>query len=582
MASFSKNGKRIGRPPKAATEPSADQRRDAALLKFAKTFLNRYDAAGRGRRMAGWSPGSAGPNAALMGLQTLRDRTRDSARNDWAARSSVQKWGTTLIGIGITPRFKRIKSKTRRQELTDLWNDFGRFADADGVLDIYGLQTLVVKAWVDGGECFARRRARFPDEGFPVPMQVQLLEADMLPLLDADQMQGLPAGHVIRSGIELNKRGRRIAYWFYKEHPGDLKGAANVGADALVRVLASEVAHIYELERPGQLRGVSILAPILARLRNIADYEDATLERQKIANLFVAFVKRTLPNFDPNDPNLDGLTGVEFEEVAGEPAPLVPLKPGLFQELEDGQDVQFSNPPEAGTNYGEYMRTSHMGTAAGAGIPYEVMSGDIKEVSDRTLRVIINEFRRLAEQRQWQMVIPQFCQRVIDWFADAAALAGKVALGELDDVRRVEHAPHGWAHIHPVQDPQGKKLEIEMGTLSRSSVIAARGDDPEAVDDERAADMAREKELGLYVDPFAPAGARPEPEDGDADGIDDDEYSAPPNPSMLERVYIAQIEALQARAQRDQRPSAREQTAALEADLLSRTLALIGDDGGGE
>ncbi len=535
MVTLSKNGKRIGRPPKASLEPTQEQQQDAAVMKWAKSFMNRYDAAGRGRRLAGWTPPSSGPNVAMMGVQTLRNRTRDSIRNDWAARSSAQKWGTTLIGVGITPRFKRIKDPARRQELNDLWDDWGAVADADGVLDIYGMQTLVIKAWVDGGECFARRRSRFDDEGFPVPMQVQLLEADMVPMLDVDQYQGLPSGHIIRSGIELNKRGRRIAYWVYKQHPGDQRGALNIGADDLVRVPASEMTHIFEPERPGQLRGVSILAPILARLRNVADYEDTTLERQKIANLFVAFIKRSLPNFDPNDPNLDGLTGQEFEEMVGDSTPLVPLKPGLFQELEDGQEVQFSNPPEAGTTYSDYMRTSHLGTAAGAGLPYELMSGDIKEVSDRTLRVIVNEFRRLAEQRQWQMVIPQFCQKTIDWFVAAGVLIGKIGMGEADDVRRVEHAPHGWAHIHPVQDPQGKKLELEMGTLSRSAIIAARGDDPEAMDYERADDMAREKDLGLWVDPMGVATPQGDREDGDDDEVSDGEYSAPPNPSMREK-----------------------------------------------
>lgn len=524
MATFSKNGKRIGRPPKDRT-PSAEAMTDAAILKAAKHFLNRYDAAGHGRRMAGWTPPSSGPNRATAGLQTIRNRARDSVRNDWASRSASQKWGTTLIGVGITPRFKRL-DKERRQTITDLWDDFGQVSDADGVLDIYGQQTLVVKAWVDGGECFARRRARDLEDGFPVPMQVQLLEADMLPIFDADDWPGLPRNHKIRSGIELDRRGRRIAYWFYKEHPGDGMLGGMPTADTLVRVPAADIAHIYEPERPGQLRGVSILAPILARLRNTEDYEDATLERQKIANLFVAFVRRGLPTLDPNDPNFDGLTGREFE---GDPDPLVPLKPGLFQELEDGQEVQFSNPPEAGTMYSDYMRTSHLGTSAGAGLPYELMSGDIRGVSDRTLRVIVNEMRRLAEQRQWQMVIPQFCQRVIDWFAAAAVLGGKASPAEYDAIRRVEHAPHGWAHIHPVQDPQGKKLELEMGTLSRSSIIAARGDDPEQVDQERADDMTRAKELGLWVDP---SGVQPTKEEGDLDGIDNDEYSAPPNPSV--------------------------------------------------
>jgi capsid protein len=193
--------------------------------------------------------------------------------------------------------------------------------------------------------------------------------------------------------------------------------------------------------------------------------------------------------------------------------------------------VKFANPPEAGTNFADYMRGQHMGTAAAAGLPYEIFSGDIRDVSDRTLRVVVNEFRRFAEQRQWQVVIPMFCQPVRQWWTEVCFMAGLVSQDEFDDVALVEWSPHGWAYIHPVQDPQGKKLEVESGFRSRSSVIAERGDDPEAVDQERADDVAREKDLGIYVDPNAakPGGKKPG-DGGDADGIDNDEYSAPPNP----------------------------------------------------
>lgn len=513
---ISANGKRLGRPPgtKTTVSVASQPQPDASTLAIARmmqSYRARYDAAGRGKRMAAWNAPGTGPNSALSGLQTIRNRSRDANRNDWAGESSTQKWATALIGIGIVPRFRRIKSKTRRQFVTDLWSDFVAQCDSDGVNNTYGMQTLAVRSLMTDGEIFGRRRARFADEGLAVPVQIQLLEADMVPMLDADSYKGLSVGNVIRSGIELDKRGKRIAYWVYKKHPGDADGS-NVDPDSLVRVAASDMFHMFEQKRPGQLRGVSMLAPVLARLRNIGDYEDTTLERQKIANLWVGFITRELPTMDPNDPNTGALTGLE-QDVAPDGAGLVPLRPGLIQELEDGQKFDFSNPPEAGTTYSDYMRTSHLGTAAASGIPYELFSGDIINISDRTLRVIINEFRRLAEQRQWQIVIPQMCQRIVDWFTNAAALIGAIGLDEVDDVRRVEHAPHGWAYIHPTQDVQGKALEVTNGFRSRSSVISERGEDPDSVDEERAADQKRNEDLGLPVPGAvvaAPA-AKPEP-----------------------------------------------------------------------
>ena len=480
---------------------------------------NRYDAAGMGRRMRGWVAPSTGPNRAIAGLQNIRNRARDAARNDWTGESATQKWVSNLIGVGITPRLKRIPAGKRKRDLSDLWERWVQQSDADGVLNFYGQQGLVVRAWLDSGEVFVRKRIRRMDGTMQVPLQVQLIEADFVPLMDSDAWPGLPVGNKIRQGIELDRRGQRVAYWMHREHPGD--GGIDTGS--LLRIPASEVLHIYEVKRPGQLRGVSALASVLARLRSIADYDDAVLERQKIANLFAAFITRGVGG----DGDIDPLSNLPMD-FDGDGSQLMGLQPGIMQELGYGEDIKFANPPEAGTTYSDYVRTQHLGTAAASGMPYEIFSGDIREISDRTLRVLINEFRRFAEQRQWHTIIPMFCQPVRQWWTDTAVLAGHVKPKEAPNVALVEWAPHGWAHIHPVQDPQGKKLEVEAGFRSRSSVISERGEDPDMVDEERQQDQAREKQLGLFVEPQKPA---PKPQPASADQEDPDESKDPEDDS---------------------------------------------------
>lgn len=577
---FFPSGKRVGRPPKAAAENPADTAQEVAFGRAMIRMLNRYDGAGRGRRMASWQAPSTGPNEAInAGLQTLRNRSSDAARNDWTGESILQKWSTTLIGIAITPRFRRVKDNNRRVEINDLWADFVKQADADCVLDLYGMQTLAVRSWIERGEMFARRRYRSFGDGLRVPMQVQLLESDMVPNFNADTFQGLPTTNTIKSGIEIDRKGRRVAYWVYKDHPGDKPTGigSSPAASLLVRVPAEDMLHMFEPKRIGQRRGVPTMAPILAKLRGVADFEDTTLERQKLANLIVGFISRDLPSFDNTDPNvMAALTGLDAE-LDENASPLLPMKPGLMQELEDGQKVTWSNPPDAGVNYSEYMRTSHLGTTAGTGLPYELAVGDIKGVSDRTLRVVINEFRRFASQRQWQIIIPQFCQRIIEWFADASVLAGDIPLSERDAVVRAEHAPHGWEYIHPTQDVQGKVMEVQNGFRSRSSVIGEAGDDPDVVDKERAEDADRERDLGLPVTGL-PDGVGQDTMDQDA--IDNEEYDAPPNPSgpgvRAELVRLARIEAqtdalrVAARASK-----ARDEQAARDAELHASVIALL-------
>lgn len=478
------------RKPRTTTTKVADAASIAAAL---GTLVNLYDAAGTGRRMKGWNPGNSGPNVAIKGLQMIRDRARDSTRNDWTGASTLRKWTTNLIGTGIVARLPRIKDANRKEVLTDLWNDWCDICDADNVLTFNGMQSLATRSWLESGEVFARKRPRRAGFGMDVPVQVQLLEADMVPMLDTDSYPGLPPGNRIRSGIELDSSGQRIAYWVYAAHPGDKPLNTTINPSLLIRVAASQMLHVFEPLRPGQLRGVPDNAAILTRLRNVLDFEDATLERQKLANLFAAFIKMT--GTTGYDDTVDPVTGQPIAQ--GDDDPMVGLEPGIVHKLLPGEDMTFANPPEAGTAYGEYMRSANLGTAAGSGMPYELMSGDIYNISDRTLRIVVQEFRRYCEQRQWQIIIPKFCQPIRAWFVDAAVLAGQIALNESDACKRVEWQPQGWAYIHPVQDVQAKAIEVENGFRSRTSVISERGDDAEKVDAERAEDKKRDEKYGL-------------------------------------------------------------------------------------
>lgn len=475
------------RNPKASKTPKAAA--PAAVSTAPGVAVARYDGAGHGRRMRGWTPPRSGPNRSLAGIETLRARVRDTIRNDWAGAAGQRVWVSNLVGTGIIPRPKT-RDPQRKALYQSLWEAFAGSSDADGVLDFYGQTTLVARGFISAGECFARERPRRADDGLTVPLQIQLLESEMLPHLDADAWPGLPNGHRIRQGIELNRIGRRTAYWFYREHPGDKPGT--VGNADLVRVPAAEVMHIYEPQRPGQLRGVSDFAPVLARLRGVLNMDDAVLERQMIANLFAVFYTREAAQQAGTDP----LTGQPVEHD-DDGTPMAGLEPGSGMELPAGMDVKFSNPPDAGTNYGDFMRNANQGVAAGWGVPYELLTGDLRDVSDRALRVILNEFHRYCEQRQWQILIPQWCQRVRNAWARACVLAGHIGLGDFTGACEVTWSPHAWAYLHPVQDVDAKIKEKEAGLKSRGGIIAERGDDVEEVDAERAEDAAREQRLGL-------------------------------------------------------------------------------------
>ncbi|WP_375592189.1 phage portal protein [Chitiniphilus eburneus] len=455
-----------------------------------------YDGAGNGRRAAGWDAPGNGPNTSkLPSLRNLRNRSRAATRNDPYAFAAIDRLMSNTIGTGITPKAMHPDADIRRA-LQELWDDWTPDADADGGSDFYGLQALACRTVDEAGECFVRLRPRRPTDRLAVPLQLQLLAPEFVP---HEKNERLGNGNLVRAGIEFDASGKRVAYWMYRHHPGD---GANAGAgfNSLTRVPADQVLHLFEALEPGQLRGVPRLAPVLLRLRSLDHYDDAVLFRQEVSNLFAGFIRKPAPEGH----NVDVLTGQPIRTDADGFTPMVAMEPGSMQELQPGEEVEFSKPPDAGNAYPDFMRQQLQAAAAGVGLPYELLTGDLRDVNDRVIRVVLNEFRRRIEQRQFGVYVHQLCRPVRAAWLDLAQLAGAIDLPDYERQRRVylrsRWVPQGWAYIHPVQDVQAKRMEVRSGFTSRTEVVLRTGYDAEQIDAETYADNQRADQLGLTYD----------------------------------------------------------------------------------
>lgn len=469
-----------------------------------------YEGAGTGRRAAGWdAPEGALNTLAVPNLPRLRKRARAAVRNDPYGFAAIDRRVSNLIGTGITPR-ARTNDAALRSTLHELWDDWTEESDADGLLDFYGQQTLIARMVEESGECFVRLRPRRPEDGLAVPLQLQVLAPEFVPL---DKTETTRTGNRIKAGIEFDLLGRRVAYWMYRKHPGDALDGGQY--PQLVRVLASEVLHIFEPTEAGQLRGVPRLAPVLLRLKSLDNYDDAVLFRQEVANLFAGFIRRPAP--DSGLAPVDAITGGAQQLAADGFTPMVGLEPGSMQELMPGEEVEFSDPPDAGNTYVDFMRQQLQAAAAGVGLPYELLTGDMREVNDRVMRVILNEFRRRIEQLQFGVYIHQLCRPVRAAWFDMAVLSGALYLPDYlarrREYMRTRWVPQGWAYIHPVQDVQSRQMEVAAGFTSRSEVCLRSGYDAEQIDQENFEDNARAEKLGLHYGSTATDAATTDPQD---------------------------------------------------------------------
>lgn len=456
-----------------------------------------YIGAGQGRRLRAFRPPNSGPNAALQGLTTLLSRARHNARNDAWEVAALDKRVANGVATGIQAK-ALWGTPEQRKKVNRLWKRWMKHSDADGVLDFYGLQALAWREWDEAGEVFVRLRMRRASDGLPVPLQVQLIEAEQCP---QTYYGTAPNGNAIRRGIEFNRIGQRVAYWMYQAHPGD-QHIGEVNPTQLVRVPAEQIRHLYRPLRAGQLRGVPGSAAVLVRQFGLDRLQDSVLERQAISNLFAGFFEV------PVSEEEEGAGGGPIGDLKNGEDPdgtaLGGMEPGTMQEMPPGWKVQFNNPPTPGSDYTEFLRNGLMAVAAVRGVPYEVLTGDLRNISDRALRLILNEFRRRIEMDQWLYLIPQLCQFVREAFFDQGVLAGALDFAgyaeDRDEITETLWVPEGWPYSHPVQDVDADVKAIRAGLTTRSKRTLAQGEDPEQVIEELASDNAAADALGLVLD----------------------------------------------------------------------------------
>lgn len=427
----------------------------------------RFDAAAGGRRWQGVQ--SFGHVNAEVGAAAgpVRRRASYYARNNPWVANGVAALVAGAIGPGITPQSQH-PDRAVRDALHRAWRLWTAEADADGVTDAYGLQALAVRALVETGESFAHLILT------PEGLRVRLLDADMVPL---DESRELEDGRRILQGIELGADGSRAAYWLHRTRPE----VPSFSTD-LVRVPAEQMVHLFAPLAPGQLRGISWLAPVLLRLHELDLYEDAQLVRQKVAALFAGFV------VDPSGAGFGGETAAPGVLQTG-------MEPGTLKVLPPGTDVRFSEPAQIGDAV-DFLRLQLRSIAAGLGVPEYLLTGDLSQANYSSLRAALVEFRARLEQLQWSVIIHQLCRPIWRAWITTEVLAGRL-VGDLDELLAVEWITPAQPWVDPQKDAEAARLALEAGLTSRRREVAALGWDVEQLDAEIAADRERARSLGL-------------------------------------------------------------------------------------
>lgn len=450
--------------------PSSGLRRMGLRLSYNAAIKRSFEAATKGRRGKSFKAAdNNGPNVTVgMALSTLRARSRHLINNNGWAKRAQGVICSNVIGEGIRPAPAGTKNQAKR--LKSFWKEWAESTDCDwyGKMTFYGLQELIMREIVEAGDCLIIRRR----VSKRIPIQLQVLQGDQLD----HSVNSVNDKGFARLGVQYNSEGKITGYWVWSQHPSDMAVSLKLESEFIP---AEDVIHPFEVLRAGQSRGLPMGVAGFMKLSDFSDYEDAQLMRQKVAAAFAAFITNT------------GETPQELED------PFDHIEPGIIQRLHSEEQITFSSPPPA-SNYDEYSRKILQGIASAYEITYEQLTMDYSNVNFTSGRMAKIDASGRVRKLQYNMIVPQVCVPVWNWFMNALIVSGLqsvyIPCGATDwTAPRVQQ-------LDPVKETNARIMQLKAGLTTWSEVVREDGRDPVEFIEEYKADKEMIEEAGITFD----------------------------------------------------------------------------------
>lgn len=449
-----------------------------------------YNGASYGRPgLAGWSPRASDAVADTnYDLPQLRARTRDLARNAPLAAGAISTQVTNVVGTGLslqpTPDAELLGIE---DEAAQAWADatlreFKLWAestdcDVTRTQNFYGLQALAFRSALESGDVLSLLPT-VQRPGRPYRLALQLIEADRVcnPGFVQDTTE-------ISAGIELDQWGAPVAYHVCRQHPGSLLRRSDFKWDRVTAYGNSSgrrnVIHLFDRRRPGQIRGVPVLAPVIEPLKQLQRYTDAELQAAVISGMFAVFVKMDpeafQDMFDQDGKNAylnsamgwDGTLNGSTLDGGGKAINLLP-----------GEEVDSANPGRPNALFDPFVQAIIRQIGVALEMPFEVLIKHFTASYSAARAALLDAWRFFRGRRDW--LASSFCQPIYEaWLEEAVALGRVSAPGFFADaaIRRAWCASV-WVGDGPGSiDPQkevtaaGERIALGISTRAAESIL---------------------------------------------------------------------------------------------------------------
>ena len=346
-------------------------------------------------------------------LADLRAFSRDLERTAPVATGAIQTRVSHIVGTGLS-----LQSRIDAEELgigddeASAWQSFterrfsmwaeSTYADRHGELNFYEQQDLALRSHDVSGDSFMLLGSKTRN-GWPFRLATQIIEADRVSNPD-----GRLNSATMVEGIERNEDGEPIRIHVARYHPGRIiNGRANDWTAIDIRGESGRrnVLHLKKMKRPGQTRGLPILDPIIATIKQLTRYADAEVEAAVNSAAMALFLTMDSEAFS------DVLTDDERAKVLGAASGWDgTIDSGKAINLMPGESITSPTPGRPNPNFDPFFGAMLNICSMGLGMPKEVLAKAFNASYSASRAALMDAWRSWQIERAW--LARRICQPV--------------------------------------------------------------------------------------------------------------------------------------------------------------------------
>jgi len=413
----------------------------------------------------------------IMDLPTLRTRARDLVRNAPIAGGALNTMVSYVVGTGLSMRStihgSRLGLSTSeagiwQDDVNARFTDWAESTDCDIArgMNFYSIQALAFNSFLLSGDVFAlMTQAERNGRNRPA---IQLIEADRV----CNKDDARDTANMI-SGISLDDYGCPTFYSICNQHPTSWKPGIKRSWTTIPAFGAQtdrrNVIHLFEQKRPGQVRGVPILAPVIESLKQLSRYTEAELAAAVIAGSYAIFLRMDPAAFGDLFDDKGKQSYMDSASKWKGDYPETGINgPGKAVNLLPGESLEENNPGRPNSEFSGFVEAILSQVGCELGLPLSVLT-KVYDTSYSSARSSLLDAWRVFKVRR-EMLASYFCQPVYEsWLTNEIATGTIKAKGFFDDPLITHYycqanwIGDGQGSIDPIKEVQAAKERINMG-----------------------------------------------------------------------------------------------------------------------